>query len=757
MNDHLALTSPLEIEQQYQRAIIALSQALSDNHKIEITVDFIQKIAAVRRKDILSSYLLQIWSLLAYLLRTANLKYYPPEKIQAYLAALEQCRDYLGDQNVQSEYQGIRELLLRQLALTYLYLGEIQKGFLGLLRCAPGETGRRLEGASAEPQLRPEMQSRIEDLAARGCSNYELFEQIRESMGQTVPGIADELQQLHETWTLVENSRYPDKVKCLLVDRSLFPEVIVRAYSYELTVVASTALRGDGLDTVKFHNTSRTLRNEIEHYAEDAVSAARSLYIKKLGQPRGGQRGINFIFSFPEKSASYSGYSFGLAAGLLAYNQILKLRQHRGHYLFPLVTGITGGVGPSGEVLPVDDYSLREKIEAAFFSPLKYLVLPYANRQAALSHLYLMQSRYPNRKIEPFFLRHLEEAVGQPRIALEHREPSRPLSGQHRWALVGALVVVIVAALLGGVLHWRDPAPATFRIQGASLETLNSRGSVLWSFQFPSELALPGNEQVRPQFVNHQGSSALVFPSMSRNALKPSSEIYTFDSRGRVSWRYKMGRSLKTPIETYPDHYVFSFVQLLDLFRDGNFQILAGAANGPWPPFQAVLLDLNGSLLGEYWHPGHLGAPAVADLDRDGRREILMGGRNEHQGRPCMVVLDPLIVGGGFAAEDPSDRWEGIQRGTEKFYVLFPADKDPDRPPSGVVKILASEQRVSAFVGRAEGDSVEYVFDPDLNLVTTHVHGKPPPHDPSEQLLYWDGLRWTYSRTLTARFLRLRK
>src|SRR5258708_38109213 len=53
-----------------------------------------------------------------------------------------------------------------------------------------------------------------------------------------------------------------------------------------------------------------------------------------------------------------------------------------------------------------------------------------------------------------------------------------------------------------------------------------------------------------------------------------------------------------------------------------------------------TLLNSDGKVAGEYWHNGHLSFRALADLDGDGKEELLLAGVNNTQGQATLVVLD---------------------------------------------------------------------------------------------------------------------
>ena len=71
----------------------------------------------------------------------------------------------------------------------------------------------------------------------------------------------------------------------------------------------------------------------------------------------------------------------------------------------------------------------------------------------------------------------------------------------------------------------------------------------------------------------------------------------------------------------------------------------------PWWPSQIAILDSNGKTISEYWHSGVLSSMVMADLDGDGREEIIATGVSEYDHQATLVVLDPDKVFGASTEE----------------------------------------------------------------------------------------------------------
>jgi hypothetical protein len=89
-------------------------------------------------------------------------------------------------------------------------------------------------------------------------------------------------------------------------------------------------------------------------------------------------------------------------------------------------------------------------------------------------------------------------------------------------------------------------------------------------------------------------------------------------------------------------------------------------------PAQVTALSLQGKVLGEYWHSGHLIKGVIADLEHDGREELYLAGILNSAGSATIVVLDPRELAGASQESDPAFHLEGFAAGNEVARIILP-------------------------------------------------------------------------------------
>ena len=102
-------------------------------------------------------------------------------------------------------------------------------------------------------------------------------------------------------------------------------------------------------------------------------------------------------------------------------------------------------------------------------------------------------------------------------------------------------------------------------------------------------------------------------------------------------------------------------------------RIVVSSLHDPWWPNQLAILDSRGKLLSEYWHSGHLEHLTLADLDGDGRQEIIATGISNGYHQATLIVLDPdRVFGASTEVARPELQIHGMGAAQERLRLLFP-------------------------------------------------------------------------------------
>jgi hypothetical protein len=265
----------------------------------------------------------------------------------------------------------------------------------------------------------------------------------------------------------------------------------------------------------------------------------------------------------------------------------------------------------------------------------------------------------------------------------------RPL---HLWPAVAILAVVILVALYAVFTVARGRrVPFDFRIEHSVLIILDNKERELWrydtgredleddaAYHFSFQVKRPSpahRTNILPHLIirdiNNDGQPEVLFGVRTKDELN-AGLLLCFDFRGRELWRFQSGRVMTFGSKVYSNDYMIHGIDTLEADGDGSLETMVIGYQRPDWPTQLVLLDTRGKIRGEYWNSGQLNDYVFADLDKDGRREIVLAGLNNEYEKGCVVVFS----GGRLDGRSPQSKDEFICRdlnpGSETYYLLFP-------------------------------------------------------------------------------------
>jgi hypothetical protein len=302
-------------------------------------------------------------------------------------------------------------------------------------------------------------------------------------------------------------------------------------------------------------------------------------------------------------------------------------------------------------------------------------------------------------------------------------------------ALLFALIPVSGLLLIFIINLFNPDFPADFRIDRSDLIILDKKGNELWRYHTGLEnLAEEGTYREHFQHKKKSESGGTELPYLIINDINSDEikevlfstqtndeygegELFCFNSKGIMLWKFTAGRELKFGQNIYSGDYRINGLYIEDLNGDGSLEIILLSVHMPDWPCQLIVLNHKGEPIGEYWNSGHFSEVLGVDLDEDQRKEIIAAGTNNEYGKACVVVFDSGMIRG--CSPQIEDRYicREIESGAEKYYILLPrtdVDLQENNQPDNVKRIdRLKDKRISI---ETQNSGIFYELDYHLKL-----------------------------------------
>lgn len=669
------------LENLFNQTLSSLSIAADEQERIRLITEFLRSTSDLP-EDLTHSFHLQLADMFFFLTASFQPDGLPPEELQDYLETSWQLyRRFQGRIRFEQLKETLSNLLF-YLALNHFYLGELEEALRVLGQKKKLTAAVSVDDLADKPESSgEEIPDYVQELKNLDRSNRLIFSELAERSGRE-NGLSLDLDLIQEKWKRFSDWS-SDSLFCPLVEKSGPLQAGQRARLLLLESRCRRTGAAEGHNLVRFSNLSSYNQEKSYLMASDALEAADYLLKTEYGL---SLPPCTLLFSFSEKNFLYYGESLSLPLATLALSQKLVAGRRRFYFSFSREAAFTGKVDLNGTVQRLSPEALGQKVRAAFYSGLRYLVIPADNLKEARSFLYNLLASHPWRKLELIGVGNLKEIIADSRICQKIKTPLithlvRTRGSLFRRGLLAVIGLAIIAAALviinkNPVYHfWKIRHPVILELHDSRLFARNPEEQLLWTFPLRRPFR-PETMQQKFVDLDGDGEDEILVSGEYQSEEKVSAELFCLKKSGKLVWSYQPGRRIKTLTDEFSNHYLIKRFEAA-AFNDNSPEkyVLVVANHVTWYPTQISLLDAGGKLRGEYWQAGHLGQAAllIEDLDDDGWREIIAGGTNNDFQQACLLVLDPrAMTGCSPGSGNPDFLFSGLPEGSQEYYLLLP-------------------------------------------------------------------------------------
>lgn len=245
------------------------------------------------------------------------------------------------------------------------------------------------------------------------------------------------------------------------------------------------------------------------------------------------------------------------------------------------------------------------------------------------------------------------------------------------WLWLVAVLTVVALAAAAWVFS-RPGSPAAWRVEGQTLVVTDARGRAVWRYDIDHGWKIFDNRDrmagsgFGPLFADLDGDGGWEFLIPLANAHSQPFRLLCFSQRGELRWLHAPKAVARVAGQDYVGPWLLRAVVPVPRRDSPGHHLFTAWSHSSHYPAVARMLDVQGNVVREYWHSGHIANAIALDMG-DGRGTLVYaaGIANGYR-QATLLVLHPERFAGSSREENPAYQILDQPAPVEEARILFP-------------------------------------------------------------------------------------
>ncbi len=657
--------SPLQFAKEWEKLKSNVVNSASGDRGLLHLCDFWPHLSTHLNEAAYSSYLDEYCSMMVPLLGEATLADMTPPELETLISILA---SLVISKKATSELTSSLTTVYESAARLSFYVGNLENGLRYLAK-----------SLTTEAPDYPE--SEFKDL-----TDIVALQQLTDTISTRHESLGKALGSILAAWQAERRAVSNESSYCLLIDSggtSLTPRGRLMLLQGDVEIAGNRS----STDKVTFADIVVAPDDPMIGGAYRSLESVRQL-LQRQGISSLAKKRFNANFRMAGADHRLTGESMGLAFALVAYTQLLKSEAHRVERFNSAEVAVTGVLDDTGTLLPVNDSTIAIKIARAFFSHLRYLVIPEPNFESARLELSRLQAEYPRRQLILVGARSLGDAVADLNIIRSERVCIGEWVGKQavkysRMTKVQVPMLAILAYLMlclilpqAWILFDDNPAFLRPDLKTGTIEVFNADSTRLWTHQFPHAFndhftAAQFPTMMTASDIDGDGDNEVLAIALNENDVEENAWLCCFDSKGTLRFRRYLVVPNEYPGDTDSTTY-HGFAVYPVRMKDTTYMLTIATQVLP-ARCHIRLWNANGDSLLWFIQAGGSRVRLARDIDLDGSEEMVFSAFNNRLGCATFFAVNLATKSGCSPPyEDPQYDLSKLKRASDFYYAAFP-------------------------------------------------------------------------------------
>lgn len=412
--------------------------------------------------------------------------------------------------------------------------------------------------------------------------------------------------------------------------------------------------------------------SEIEERLSDQVKITWQKALQYVEQFKIKVKGFHKVYiSFDKQSGFYVGNSLGAALFLAFVEELLAYYKSAVIVQTKASLAVTGGINLEGKISSTSKIVIKQKVEALFFSTVKYFIFPKADEQFAEDKLALLLKQFPKRELKIIGIEDAYDILNRRNLVdiKKQKAVKRAANFIGRNKLAFSLFFVLLAVFfIHSSIVW-DKNPVSYKVDDSAILIKNKYGQVIWAKNIEGSNVLAEDSKIAKVVdIDGDGINEVI---ITRE--KSLGTVTCYNNEQKVIWQY-IFKDLVESSKIHSDKYRSFLIDTLTIQK--NKYLFLTASNIPLYPHAIYSLNLltgkREDSLRVVWNAGAISDAKIGDFNEDGKPELIgTGGNNGFE----KAVFFSINIDDMNYTQFPSPdfyTFKNLTRASFNNYILLP-------------------------------------------------------------------------------------
>ena len=401
----------IDIINKYKETNRVLNSHYSNKKKLVAILDFFKECERLNHFPPSKSFIEEFTPLLINIFKSSSINFIDPEYLNSAKIILAFARDTYKDNIIDNQIDTVLDYINMQLLKLYFYLGEFEEGLVILKRMVEGSEVKDEKTKFHDVSNSRETRNKKPAGNKHSLVSVDFFKKSRAV--EILEEIKSELDRM--------NSFSKDEINVMLVEETGKDGNVEFGNLQTLhCIIQKSKKHGTDEDKFSFENITDIKDDELQTSLNIIERSLEKFLLKD--NLRTTINKLIFKIGFSGLVNVYKGSSFLLPAAIISYCKYFEFTNNIVNYLVNSSAAFSGSLDNEGNLLKLPYESLKAKINAAFFSWIKYIVIPKNNSYEAEEILYELHKKYPNKKISVTGISNVSEIQNHPEIIKKEKD-----------------------------------------------------------------------------------------------------------------------------------------------------------------------------------------------------------------------------------------------------------------------------------------------------------------------------------------------